>query len=64
MIAGPDRPALLDREAGVMHEPMGTPGQVNDLLRQVADDFQARTPAILSDEGIAADHSLGATTGC
>jgi hypothetical protein len=64
MVADPSRPALLDHEAGVMHERMGAPGQANDLLRQVADDFQARTQAILTDEGIAADHSLGATTGC
>lgn len=36
----------------------------NDSLRQVAADFQDRTKLILDDEGVAADHSLGATTGC
>jgi hypothetical protein len=30
----------------------------------MADDFVTQTQAILADEGVAADHSLGATTGC
>jgi len=36
----------------------------NSTFREVADEFTQRTVPILSDEGIAADHSLGATTGC
>lgn len=40
-----------------------SPGD-NLTLRQVADDFTSRTALILGDEGIAADHSVGATTGC
>lgn len=37
---------------------------VNAMLVKVADDFSARFANILKDEGQAADHSLGATTGC
>lgn len=53
-------------DAGVMRNPAAptTPSRVNDILRSEAEDLQARTQAILSDEGVAADHSLGATTGC
>jgi len=36
----------------------------NAQLLRVADDLSARTNLILIDEGNAADHSLGATTGC
>ena len=37
---------------------------VNSILVKMADDFAARFAPILRDEGRAADHSLGATTGC
>jgi hypothetical protein len=33
-------------------------------LRDAADDFAQRAQTIFADEGVAADHSLGATTGC
>jgi hypothetical protein len=36
----------------------------NAQLLHIADDLYARTNFILIDEGTAADHSLGATTGC
>jgi hypothetical protein len=38
--------------------------KVNEVLVATATDFKARMGKILSDEGHAADHSLGATTGC
>ncbi|GAC1405106.1 MAG: hypothetical protein NVSMB64_09390 [Candidatus Velthaea sp.] len=37
---------------------------VNDSLKDIADEFTGRTQLILNDEGVAADHSLGAMTGC
>ncbi|MFN2461071.1 MAG: hypothetical protein ABR591_10345 [Candidatus Velthaea sp.] len=36
----------------------------NAVLKTVANDLEARATPILIDEGVAADHSLGATTGC
>lgn len=36
----------------------------NQTLRDIADDFGERAQLIAIDEGTAADHSLGATTGC
>jgi hypothetical protein len=44
-------------------QPTESPGW-NRMLRDAADDFATRLPLILSDEGVAADHSVGATTGC
>ncbi len=41
-----------------------TPLRVNEMLRTMAADFLERVPEIRTDEGTAADHSLGATTGC
>jgi hypothetical protein len=38
--------------------------KVNEVLVAAANDFKARMAKILNDEGHAADHSLGATTGC
>jgi hypothetical protein len=51
---------------GVMRSPgaAGSADHVNDVLHSVADDFESRAHDILIDEGTAADHSLGATTGC
>jgi len=65
-IADPARPSAMAIDAGVMRNPAAptTPSRVNDILRGVAEDFESRTSDILSDEGIAADHALGATTGC
>lgn len=65
-IAGPEQLGLAQRDAGVMRNPVAptSPSRVNDMLRSAADDFTARSQAILGDEGVAADHSLGATTGC
>jgi hypothetical protein len=53
-------------DTGIMRNPAAptTPSRVNDILRAMADEFVTRTQAILADEGVAADHSLGATTGC
>lgn len=50
----------------VMRSPVAGPerGIFNPTLRDVADEFAARSSAILVDEGTAADHALGATTGC
>jgi hypothetical protein len=65
-IAGTERTDALDREAAVLRNPVAPPGPVhaNDMLRAAADDFHTRSAEILGDEGVAADHSLGATTGC
>jgi hypothetical protein len=65
-IAGPERVDALDREAGVIRNPVAGPGPLhaNDMLHAAADDFASRSQAILGDEGVAADHALGATTGC
>ena len=65
-VAGPERIDSLDREAAVMRNPAAPPGplRANELLRSAADDFRSRSADIRSDEGVAADHSLGATTGC
>jgi hypothetical protein len=65
-IAGTEARSTLERDAGTLRNPVApvTPSRVDDMLRGAADDFAARTQDILSDEGVAADHSLGATTGC
>jgi hypothetical protein len=65
-IAGPAQGVLLDHDAGVLRNPAAPPGPVhaNDMLHAAADDFRSRSAEILGDEGVAADHSLGATTGC
>jgi hypothetical protein len=61
----PARPSVMP-EPGAIRNPAAptTPSRVDDVLRSMADDFQLRTQAILADEGVAADHSLSATTGC
>jgi hypothetical protein len=60
------RPSSAPLADGVLRNPAApvTPSHVNETLRGIADDFTERTQAILTDEGVAADHSLGATTGC
>jgi hypothetical protein len=66
-LAGTGGPtALAAADTGLMRSPVApvAPSRVDDLLRSAADDFSARNGDILSDEGTAADHSLGATTGC
>lgn len=71
-IAGPAGGAMSTGNPGEPADPAvmrniaapAGPVHVNDILRTTADDFQARSQDILSDEGVAADHSLGATTGC
>ncbi len=40
------------------------PGSVDAAFRSVASDIADRTKLVTADEGVAADHSLGATTGC
>ncbi len=57
---------VLATDAGVLRNPAApvTPSHVNGFLRSAADDFQSRAQTILGDEGVAADHALGATTGC
>jgi hypothetical protein len=45
--------------------PLIAPGYAYDkAFRLVAADFVERTKLVAVDEGVAADHSLGATTGC
>jgi hypothetical protein len=65
-IADPNRPAALAMSDGTLRSPVApaSPAPVDGVLRGFADDFTARTQDILGDEGVAADHSLGATTGC
>jgi hypothetical protein len=65
-IAATEARGALERDAGTLRNPAApvTPSRVDDMLRGAADDFAARTQDILGDEGAAADHSLGATTGC
>ena len=41
-----------------------TNSRFNGTLRDLADDFTERAQLIAVDEGTAAEHSLGATTGC
>jgi hypothetical protein len=66
IVADPNRVTSSSIDPGLMRNPAGppAPSRVDDILRTVAEDFQSRTQAILSDEGTAADHTLGATTGC
>ncbi len=40
------------------------PARLNEAMRSIANDLDDRTSAIMSDEGIAADHSIAATSGC
>jgi hypothetical protein len=40
------------------------PARLNDAMRSIANDLDDRTSAIMADEGIAADHSIAATSGC
>ncbi|MGD0474864.1 MAG: hypothetical protein ABSB70_16840 [Candidatus Velthaea sp.] len=65
-VAEPERGETLDREAAVIRNPAAptTPSLANPILRDAADDFAQRAQTIFADEGVAADHSLGATTGC
>jgi hypothetical protein len=71
-IAGPANGALATGNPGQPNDPAvmrniaapAGPVHANDILRSVADDFQSRSQDILGDEGVAADHSVGATTGC
>jgi hypothetical protein len=65
-IAGTEDRGTIERDAGTLRNPVAstTPLHANDMLRGAADDFAARAQDILGDEGVAADHSLGATTGC
>jgi hypothetical protein len=42
----------------------GPPARYNDAFREIAKDMDDRTSAIMADEGIAADHSIAATSGC
>lgn len=40
------------------------PSSWNDTMRAMASDLDERTGAIVADEGVAADHSIAATSGC
>jgi|HubBroStandDraft_1064217.scaffolds.fasta_scaffold02099_12 hypothetical protein len=40
------------------------PGEFDKVFAQIGAALNERTAGILHDEGVAADHSLGATTGC
>lgn len=40
------------------------PARYNDTMREIAAALDADTQSILTDEGTAADHSIGATSGC
>ncbi len=42
----------------------GTPASWNDTMRAIASNLEERTGAIVADEGVAADHSIAATSGC
>lgn len=44
--------------------PTATSPGYNLMLREVAENFQQRQALILTDEGVAADHTVAATTGC
>ncbi|GAC1544471.1 MAG: hypothetical protein NVS2B17_25560 [Candidatus Velthaea sp.] len=63
------RPASMSGQFANTHA--GRPGtafpqkeSINESLRDISDEFTARTQLILNDEGVAADHTLGATSGC
>lgn len=40
------------------------PSSWNDTMRAIASELDDRTEAIVADEGVAADHSIAATSGC
>lgn len=40
------------------------PASWNEAMRSMASDLDERTGAIVADEGVAADHSIAATSGC
>ncbi len=42
----------------------GPPTSWNETMRSIADSLDERNQAIVSDEGVAADHSIAATSGC
>lgn len=65
--AGAIAPHVLDRmdqqRASVEPQPVQD-GQWNKTMRDIAESLDERVAPIASDEGIAADHSIAATTGC
>jgi hypothetical protein len=44
--------------------PPGPPAKYNDVYREVATRIAGMSDGILADEGVAADHSIQATSGC
>jgi hypothetical protein len=40
------------------------PASLNDVMRAMASNLDDRAGAIVADEGVAADHSIAATSGC
>jgi hypothetical protein len=40
------------------------PNSWNETMRAIASALDDRTEAIVADEGVAADHSIAATSGC
>jgi hypothetical protein len=64
-----DPPSLNNRAPNTNQAPAPLPlaapaGSVDQAFRSVAAEFVERTKLITADEGVAAGHSLGATTGC
>jgi hypothetical protein len=63
-VATPQPNGKVDPSKDPMFATDRTVRKVNEVLVAAAANFKSRMPKILSDEGHAADHSLGATTGC
>lgn len=64
-----DPPSLSNRAPNTNQAPAPLPlaapaGSVDQAFRSVAAEFVERAKLITADEGVAAGHSLGATTGC
>jgi len=63
-----DNPNAENRTVGTtsLQRPVmpAPPAHFNETMRRIAQDLEENNQAILSDEGIAADHSIAATAGC
>ena len=59
-----DREPNLNDRATPFRYPACPTSHFNETMRRMGKDLEENNQAILSDEGIAADHSIAATAGC
>lgn len=59
-------PGFINEAAVNQQRPVvsASPKSYNKIMRTIAEDLGDRNGAILSDEGVAADHSVAAASGC